>query len=323
MPSVVSIDALPPNAKPTFDLEKIRKDAEPVPKGNILSLILTYLLLIMIAYAGWYVFALQPPKVTRRRGASRGEEKGGATVNESERGDQRIENTLFYVSLFSYAYFYQASDQSTAARFDLIRSVLERRTLWIDGFCGYNTADIINISNHYYSVKAPGTSLTGLLPWSLISWFVSLPLAAQHEPLMWVIMTYLTIVISISLPVALLVVVMYRFGKALGATPGRSSRSRSDHGLRDDPVSLRHRDDRRAGRRGMPDDEFLFHLYRGEEARHVARGFRGIPCRMGSARRFSQPAGRRRDRNIFAAQTSEVAPCIQLRDRRRDRRWAS
>ncbi len=63
--SVVSIDAPPPNAKPIFDLEKIRKDAEPVPKGNILSLVLTYLLLIMIAYAGWYVFALQPPKVTR------------------------------------------------------------------------------------------------------------------------------------------------------------------------------------------------------------------------------------------------------------------
>ena len=143
-------------------------------------------------------------------------------MNESERIDKRIENTLFYVSLFSYAYFYQASDQSTAARFDLIRSVLERRTLWIDGFCGYNTADIISIGNHYYSVKAPGTSLTGLLPWSFISWFLSIPLAAQHEPLMWVLLTYLTILISISLPVALLVVVMYRFGKALGATPGRS-----------------------------------------------------------------------------------------------------
>jgi hypothetical protein len=158
-----------------------------------------------------------------RRGAPRSKEKGGATVNESERVDQRIENTLFYVSLFSYAYFYQAADQSTAARFDLIRSVLERRTLWIDGFCGFNTADIISMGGHYYSVKAPGTSLTGLLPWSLISWFLSVPLAARNEPLMWAIATYLTILISISLPVALLVVLMYRFGKALGATPGRSA----------------------------------------------------------------------------------------------------
>jgi hypothetical protein len=141
----------------------------------------------------------------------------------SERIDKRIENTLLYVSLFSFAYFYQAADQSTAARFDLIRSVLERRTLWIDGFCGYNTADIINIGGHYYSVKAPGASLTGLLPWSLVSWFLSIPLAATNEPLMWVLITYLTIVISISLPVALLTVLMYRFGRALGASAGRST----------------------------------------------------------------------------------------------------
>jgi hypothetical protein len=63
--SVVSIDAPPANAKPVFDLEKIRKDAEPVPIGKPISLIITYLLLITIAYAGWYLFGLKPPKVTR------------------------------------------------------------------------------------------------------------------------------------------------------------------------------------------------------------------------------------------------------------------
>ena len=144
-------------------------------------------------------------------------------MNPIESIDKRIEKTLFWVSFFSFSYFYQAADQSTAARFDLIRSVLERRTLWIDGFCGYNTADIISIGGHYYSVKAPGASLTGLLPWSLVSWFLSLPLAARNESLMWVLVTYLTIVLSISLPVALLTVVMYRFGRALGATAGRSA----------------------------------------------------------------------------------------------------
>jgi dolichyl-phosphate-mannose-protein mannosyltransferase len=63
--NVVAVDAPPANAKPLFDLEKIRKDAEPVPIGKHLSVVLTYLLLIMIAYAGWYLFALEPPKVTR------------------------------------------------------------------------------------------------------------------------------------------------------------------------------------------------------------------------------------------------------------------
>ena len=253
-------------------------------------------------------------------GAPRSEEKGGAAVNESERRDQRIENTLFYVSLFSYAYFYQASDQSTAARFDLIRSVLERRTLWIDGFCGYNTADIINIGDHYYSVKAPGTSLTGLLPWSLISWFLSLPLAAQHEPLMWAIATYLTILISISLPVALLVVVMYRFGKALGATPGRSAAIALIMAFATIlfPYATEMTGEPVAAVCLMTSFYLIFTAAKQPDA--SARGFRGIPRGMGGAGRFSERAGRGRDRTLFAAQASEMGACVQLCDRRRHRR---
>jgi hypothetical protein len=63
--SVTLVDAPPPNAQPTYDIEKIRQAAKPVPIGKPYSLVLTYLLLIAIAYAGWYMFALEPPKVTR------------------------------------------------------------------------------------------------------------------------------------------------------------------------------------------------------------------------------------------------------------------
>ena len=63
--NVVAVDAPPPGAQPTYDLEKIRKDAEPVPIGKPFSLVLTYILLIALAYAGWYTFAMEPPKVTR------------------------------------------------------------------------------------------------------------------------------------------------------------------------------------------------------------------------------------------------------------------
>ena len=63
--SVASIDAPPAAAQPTYDLEKIRESAQPAPIGKPYSLVLTYLLLIAIAYAGWYVFALEPPKVAR------------------------------------------------------------------------------------------------------------------------------------------------------------------------------------------------------------------------------------------------------------------
>jgi hypothetical protein len=142
-------------------------------------------------------------------------------MNEAARRDRRIENTLFGVSLFSFAYFYQASDQSTAARFDMIRAILEYGRLWIDPYWTLNTADVIKFGGHYYSVKAPGTSITGVLPWSIIMRMLG-PSLEHNLPMLWAIATYLTIVICISLPVALLVVVMYRFGKALGATPGRA-----------------------------------------------------------------------------------------------------
>jgi hypothetical protein len=143
-------------------------------------------------------------------------------MNETERLDKRIENTLFATSFFTYAYFYQAADQSTADRFDFLRAVLEHHTLWIDGFCGYNTADIISIGGHYYSVKAPGTSLTAMIPWSFLMWLLA-PISTRNEPLFWALATYFSIVLTVSLLVSILVVVMYRLGKALGATPGKSA----------------------------------------------------------------------------------------------------
>ena len=138
------------------------------------------------------------------------------------RENRRIETSLFLVSWFTYTYFYQGSDQSTAARFDLIRSLLERRTLWIDGYCGYNTADIVHVGAHYYSVKAPGTSLLGLIPWRILTALLG-PLATPGTPMFWALATWLTTAFTVSALVAGAVVVMYRLGGALGASAGRSA----------------------------------------------------------------------------------------------------
>jgi PA14 domain len=135
---------------------------------------------------------------------------------------RRIENALFIVPFVTYAYFYQGSDQSTAARFDLMRSALERHSLWIDGFCGYNTADIVHLAGHYYSVKAPGTSLVALVPWALLR-AVLMPLFRRNEPLYWAILTYLTIVLTTGLLMSLAAVVMFRFARYLGASEGRAA----------------------------------------------------------------------------------------------------
>jgi len=142
-------------------------------------------------------------------------------LNEAER-TRRIEWALFLIPFISYAYFYQAADQSTAARFDLMRSVLERHSLAIDDFAGYNTADIITVGGHIFSVKAPGTSIVAILPWSLLRLWL-LPLLTNHEGLYWALTTYLTIVLTIGLLISVLCVVMYRFARFLGASEGRGA----------------------------------------------------------------------------------------------------
>ncbi|HVN89726.1 MAG TPA: PA14 domain-containing protein [Candidatus Binataceae bacterium] len=140
---------------------------------------------------------------------------------QSSPAEPSIERLLFWIPFLSFFYFYQGADQSTAARFDLMRSIIERRSLWIDGYCGYNTADIISYANHYYSVKAPGGSLFGIVQWLIFTLLLS-PLAAHHETWYWALTTWLTIVFSTSLLVAIACVVMYRLILLLGGTPGRA-----------------------------------------------------------------------------------------------------
>lgn len=135
---------------------------------------------------------------------------------------RRVEWTLFWVAILTFAYFYQAADQSTAARFDLMRSIIERHTLAIDGYAGYNTADIIQLNGHIYSVKAPGGSLTGIAQWLVFSKLLA-PLLTSHPDLYWALLTHLTIVFSTSLAIALMAVVCFRFAILLGASPGRAA----------------------------------------------------------------------------------------------------
>lgn len=129
---------------------------------------------------------------------------------------RRIEVTLFMVTVLTFAYFYQASDHSTASRFDLIRALLERHTLWIEGYAGYNTADIIQLHSHIYSNKAPGGAFTGIVPWAVVTTILRMFLSPDGG-LYWALVTHITTVITIGLPVALLTVLVYRLALYLGA----------------------------------------------------------------------------------------------------------
>jgi hypothetical protein len=237
----VKVDAPPASADAAFkyDLDTIRHPLGMPQKGaaatsssaggSSIAVVLELLIAVLvIGFVAWRQFPGKFPtaETFRRIGtAIRHLAPSGAPVSAEYRSDRRIEIALFVLTFFSFAYFYQASDHGTGARFDLMRAIAERRTLWVDGYCGYNTADIVSVGpaggSHLYSVKAPGGGLTGLPAWVVFANALS-PLASRNEALYWALATYLTIVFSTGLMVAILCVVMNRFALFVGAPPGRA-----------------------------------------------------------------------------------------------------
>src|SRR5271155_3571554 len=135
---------------------------------------------------------------------------------------RQLEAAIFLIPFVTYAYFYQGADQSVACRFDLMRSILEKGVLSINDFCGFNTADIVTLHGRIFSVKAPGTSYTALIPWVIFRTAL-LPMGAAHEPVYWAFVTSLTTVFTTGLLVSALCVVMFRFARFLGASEGRAA----------------------------------------------------------------------------------------------------
>ena len=135
-------------------------------------------------------------------------------------GLSEIEVLILVLTLITFAYFYQASDHNTAARFDLIRSLLEHHTVSIDDYCGYNTADLVHLNDHYYSNKAPGGSLTGIIPW-VISLIISRPFENSPD-FYWAMVTYLATILTDGLSVSITSLLLYRIAIGLGAGAGKA-----------------------------------------------------------------------------------------------------
>jgi hypothetical protein len=220
------VDEPPVDTSYKYDLDFIRTGStqpSPAPASDNSAHVTFLLFVAALILAGILAGSARRKRAIEAVGAilnrrSLPNQPATEVLNASQR---RIEIKLFGVSLLTFAYFYQASDHNTAARFDLIRSFLERRTIWIDGYCGYNTADLIDWHSHYYSNKAPGRSLTGIIPW-LISRTLAAALLIRTDSYYWAFVTYLATVLSVSLPVALMAVLIYRFALLLGASQERS-----------------------------------------------------------------------------------------------------
>jgi len=135
-------------------------------------------------------------------------------------GLREVEVLILFLTLITFAYFYQASDHNTAARFDLIRSLLEQHTVSIDAYCGFNTADLVHLNDHYYSNKAPGGSLTGIVPW-VVSLIIARPFASNPD-FYWAMVTYLATILTDGLAVSITCVLIYRIALVLGSGEGKA-----------------------------------------------------------------------------------------------------
>ena len=237
----VKLDNPPDNDTPRYDLDVIRNGGVPPPAagpGANVALPLALAILVLAGLFAWRRFGRQWMRRVWTNlqpiapGAS-----GVPLPPDATR--KRIEIALLVVTLLSFAYFYQAADHSTGSRFDLMRSILERGSLWIDGYCGFNTADIVELRSHIYSNKAPGGAFTGLLPWLFITSVMRIFLAENQW--FWAFATYLGTVFSVSVLSSILVVLTYRFRAAFRRRQRPRGRVGLDPGFRHDPVSLRHR----------------------------------------------------------------------------------
>lgn len=122
--------------------------------------------------------------------------------------------TLFTVCFLTFAYFYQGGGQNESARFDSIRAFIDHGNAIIDPWAG-NSTDIISISGHFYSGKAPGTFFLGLVPFWLSDEILT---AIGVAPgIRYHFTTYFSSVLTISLLGALLVVILYWLGLRLKA----------------------------------------------------------------------------------------------------------
>ncbi len=214
----------PADARYKYDLDVIRGGGPPPPAASdnstqvtVLALLAMVLLAVLVGWRRFGNKALRRLRLVMRMEP----QPESAPPIPADPARRRIEIALFLVSFLTFAYFYQASDHSTASRFDLIRSIIERHTLWIEGYAGYNTADIVELNSHIYSNKAPGGAFTGLLPWTVITTILRFLFSTPNGPY-WALATHLTTIFSVSVIVAGLTVLMYRFALVLGAGSGRA-----------------------------------------------------------------------------------------------------
>ena len=126
---------------------------------------------------------------------------------------------LFALAFGTFAFFYQAGGWNSNVRFDLVRAIVEHRTLAIDAY-QKNTGDKAQRGEHYYSDKAPGISLLSVPAYAAA--FALRPDLTETDVFQgWA--SYACVLLSVALPSALATAVLFRICVLLSLSPAARS----------------------------------------------------------------------------------------------------
>jgi hypothetical protein len=123
------------------------------------------------------------------------------------------------VIFLSYAYFYQGGGWNQNSRFDMVRAILEQKTLSIDSY-HENTQDKALSRGHYYSDKAPGLALLALPVAAIARPVLRVAGVDPASPRVLVAISYAATVFAVGLPTALACVCLFLIALQLGSSRG-------------------------------------------------------------------------------------------------------
>ena len=120
------------------------------------------------------------------------------------------------VVFISYGYFYQGGGWNQNSRFDMVRAILEQRTLSIDAY-HENTEDKALSRGHYYSDKAPGLVMLALPAAAAARAVLDAAGVDPASPPGLVATSYAATVFAVALPTALSAACLFLIALQLGS----------------------------------------------------------------------------------------------------------
>jgi hypothetical protein len=165
-----------------------------------------------------------------------------STTDPKTVSERYIQLLLFFLLLGCFTYFFPRwADWSQNSRLNLILAIVDQQSLSIDAYMG-NTGDYARYQDHYYSDKAPGPAFLGVPVYAAVRPILqSAPFQSiltrlsnstafgdtlneagtglQEDKLYYFTVLMIVVFFTISIPAALLGVLLYRFLRDLGTSP--------------------------------------------------------------------------------------------------------